>query len=183
MDWEASCSSYQRALREEFSSYDFGVIYAESPENNLAESLPEVQKFSNFEVGESSGTTHDDEDTQVIGGTLTSMMPREAQPENISSHNFTGQYGNNTVGNVELNTHIWELSPQLATSTLLSLCCKTQRSAFLLKHLQGLMQQFMQVNGLSVRQLRDPRIHSVAALSNQHTSTEVMMHDSNSSFN
>nr|POF03159.1 hypothetical protein CFP56_76845 [Quercus suber] len=106
MDWEASCSSFQRAVREEFSSYDFGVIYAESPETNKAETLPEVPKFSNFEIGESSGTTQDNEDTQVIGGTLTSMMTREAQHENISSHNFAGQYGDNTVGNMEFSTHI-----------------------------------------------------------------------------
>ena len=84
-----------------------------------------MPEFSNFEVGESSGTTHDNEETQVIGGILTSMMPREDQHENISSHNFTGQYGDNTVGNMELNIYIWELSPQLAISTLLSFCCKT----------------------------------------------------------
>ena len=39
------------------------MIYAEGPETNIAETLPEVPKFSNFEVGESSGTTHDNEDT------------------------------------------------------------------------------------------------------------------------
>nr|POF09397.1 hypothetical protein CFP56_42429 [Quercus suber] len=39
------------------------------------------------------------------------------------------------------------------------------------------------VNGLSVRQLSDPRIHSIAALPNQHACTEVMMHNSSSSFN
>ena len=78
MDWEASCFSYQRAIGEEFSSFDFRVIYAESSEVTMAETLPEVPKFSNFEIGESSGITHDNEDTQVIGGTLTRMMPREA---------------------------------------------------------------------------------------------------------
>nr|POF01723.1 hypothetical protein CFP56_37555 [Quercus suber] len=149
----------------------------------MAETLLEVPKFSNFEIGESSGTTQDNEDTQVIGGTLTSMMTREAQHENISSHNSIGQYGDNTVGNLELSTHIWELSPQLTITTLLSLCCKTQSPAFLLNHLQGLIQRFMQVNGLSVRQLSDPRIHSIDALPNQHACTEVMMHDSSSSFN
>ncbi|KAK9998292.1 hypothetical protein SO802_017895 [Lithocarpus litseifolius] len=84
----------------------------ESPDTNMAKTLPEVPKFSNFEIGESSGTTHDNEDTQVIGGTLISMMPGEAHHENISSHNLTGQYGHNIVGNMELSTHIWELSPQ-----------------------------------------------------------------------
>ena len=63
MDWETSCSSYQRAVRGEFSSYDFGVIYAESPKTNKLETLLEVPKFENFEVGESSGTTPDNEDT------------------------------------------------------------------------------------------------------------------------
>jgi len=78
MDWEASCFSYQRAIGKEFSSFDFRVIYAESFEVTMAETLLEVPKFSNFEIGESSGITHDNEDTQVIGGTLTRMMPREA---------------------------------------------------------------------------------------------------------
>ena len=41
----------------------------------------------------------------------------------------------------------------------------------------------MQENGLSMRQPSDPRIHSIAALPNQHANTEVMMHDSSSSFN
>ena len=41
----------------------------------------------------------------------------------------------------------------------------------------------MQENGLSMRQPSDPRIHSIAALPNQHASTEVMMHESSSSFN
>ena len=41
----------------------------------------------------------------------------------------------------------------------------------------------MQLNGLSMRQLSDPRIHSIAALSNQHASIEVMMYDLNLSFN
>ena len=43
------------------------MIYAESLETNMAETLLEVPKFKNFEVGESSGTTPDNEDTQVIG--------------------------------------------------------------------------------------------------------------------
>lgn len=111
MDWEASYSSYQRAIREEFSSYDFRLIYAENSETYMAETLLEVPKFSNFEIGESSGTTHDNEDTQVIGGTLTSMMPREDQHENISSYFLTSQYGDSIVGNMEHSTHIWELSP------------------------------------------------------------------------
>ena len=41
----------------------------------------------------------------------------------------------------------------------------------------------MQLNGLSMRQLSDPKIHSIAALSNQHASIEVMMYDLNLSFN
>ena len=81
------------------------MIYVESPEVTMAETLLEVPKFLNFEIGESSGITHDNEDTQVIGGTLTRMMPREAQHENISTHNFTCQYGDNNVGNLELSTH------------------------------------------------------------------------------
>ena len=183
MDWETSCSSYQRVVRGDFPSYDFGVIYAESPETNMAKTSPEVPKFSNFEVGESSGTTPNNEDTKVIGGTLTCMMPREDQHENISSHNFTNWYGDNIVGNMELNIYMGELSPQLAILTLLSFCCKTQRPAFLLNHLQGLIQQFMQENGLSVRQPSDPRIHSIAALPNQHAGPKVIMYDSSSSFN
>ena len=43
------------------------MIYAESPKTNKLETLLEVPKFENFEVGESSGTTPDNEDTQVIG--------------------------------------------------------------------------------------------------------------------
>ena len=111
------------------------------------------------------------------------MMPREDQHENISSHNFTDRYGDNTVGNMELNIYIGERSPQLAILTLISFCCKTQRPAFLLNHLQGLIQRFMQENGLFVRQPSDPRIHSIATLPNQHADIEVMMHDSSSSFN
>ena len=111
------------------------------------------------------------------------MMPREDQHENISSHNFTDRYGDNTVGNMELNIYIGECSPQLAILTLISFCCKTQRPAFLLNHLQGLIQRFMQENGLFVRQPSDPRIHSIATLPNQHADIEVMMHDSSSSFN
>ena len=34
-----------------------------------------------------------------------------------------------------------------------------------------------------MRQPSDPRIHSIATLPNQHADIEVMMHDSNSSFN
>ena len=121
--------------------------------------------------------------THKLLDTLTSMMPKEDQHENISSHNFIDRYGDNTVRNMELNIYIGEPSPQLAILTLLSFCCNTQKPAFLLNHLQGLIQQFMQENGLSVRQPIDPRIHSIAALPNQHANTEVMMHDSSSSFN
>ena len=184
MDWEASYSSYQRAIGEEFSSFDFGVIFAESLEVTTVETLLEESKFSNFEIGESSGTTHDNKDLQVIGGTLTRMIPREAQYENKSmNHNLTCQHVDNTVGNLEFSTHTWEISPQLAVSILLSLCYKTQSPTSLLNHLQGLTQSFMQLNGLSMRQLNDPRIHYDAALSNHHASTEVMFYDPSLSFN
>ena len=184
MDWEASYSSYQRAIGEEFSSFDFGVIFAESLEVTMVETLPEESKFSNFEIGESGGTTHDNKDLQVIGGTLTRMIPREAQYENKSmNHNLTCQHVDNIVGNLEFSTHTWEISPQLAVSILLSLCYKTQSPTSLLNHLQGLTQSFMQLNGLSMRQLNDPKIHYDAALSNQHASTEVMFYDPNLSFN
>ena len=111
--------------------------------------------------------------THKLLDTLTSMMPKEDQHENISSHNFIDRYGDNTVRNMELNIYIGEPSPQLAILTLLSFCCKTQRPAFLLNHLQG----------LSVRQPSDPRIHSIAALPNQHAGPKVIMYDSRSSFN
>ena len=104
--------------------------------------------------------------THKLLDTLTSMMPKEDQHENISSHNFIDRYGDNTVRNMELNIYIGEPSPQLAILTLLSFCCNTQKPAFLLNHLQGLIQRFMQENGLSVRQPIDPRIHSIAALPN-----------------
>ena len=112
MDWETSYSSYQRAIGEEFSSFDFGVIFAESLEVTMVETLLEESKFSNFEIGESSGTAHDNKDLQVIGGTLTRMIPKEAQYENKSmNHNLTCQHVDNTVGNLEFSTHTWEISP------------------------------------------------------------------------
>lgn len=67
MDWEASGSSYKRAIGEELSSFDFGAIFTENPEVTMAEMLSDEPQFSNFEIGESSGTSHEKEESQVIG--------------------------------------------------------------------------------------------------------------------